>query len=87
MRWLAVGEAPSKSFFLQLKAKQARDNIRALKDKAGVPVTEDAGMLAITHGFYSKLYQAPIEDGLIAKVLQACWPFVKDLCCTAVRFF
>ncbi|KAL3692735.1 hypothetical protein R1sor_006386 [Riccia sorocarpa] len=59
--WFKEGEAPSKYFFVRLKAKQAHEEMTALQDAAGRIVEERDEVLETVHKFYEHLYTAEIE--------------------------
>jgi hypothetical protein len=55
VKWLSVGDAPSKYFFLQLKAKHSKDTIRALQ-VADRELTEETEILAAVQADYQAIY-------------------------------
>lgn len=56
VRWLQMGEAPSKYFFNQLKAKHAWENIRSLKLDNGECTANEEQILEEIFRFYEELY-------------------------------
>ncbi|KAL3686920.1 hypothetical protein R1sor_013229 [Riccia sorocarpa] len=55
-RWLKEGEAPSKYFYLQLKAKFSREKITALEDSHGQTATDHKEILQQVEAYYKQLY-------------------------------
>ena len=55
VRWLSVGEAPTKYFFAQVKAKHARDTIQALKIDE-LTVTEDEALVTTVQTTFTGVF-------------------------------
>ncbi|KAL3676158.1 hypothetical protein R1sor_026106 [Riccia sorocarpa] len=60
-RWLKSGEAPSKYFFAQLKAKHQRETIKALQLESGEVVNTEGRILEKIGTFYEDLYKKDEE--------------------------
>ncbi|KAL3698736.1 hypothetical protein R1sor_012812 [Riccia sorocarpa] len=58
-RWFKDGEAPTKYFFSQLKAKHRREEIKALKLDSGQVITSERGVMQEIGRFYADLYEQP----------------------------
>lgn len=56
VRWLKLGEAPSKYFFSQLKAKHARESIPSLRLPSGEKTENEEQILQEMFRFYSDLF-------------------------------
>jgi hypothetical protein len=59
--WLKLGDAPTKYFFAQLKAKHTRETIRALQMVNGQVTKSEVLMKSVIHSFYTNLYAADSE--------------------------
>ncbi|KAL3676476.1 hypothetical protein R1sor_026424 [Riccia sorocarpa] len=57
-RWLSTDDAPSKFFFIKLKAKWAKELMEALEDEEGNVTTDLAVISSGIHKFYQSLYNA-----------------------------
>ncbi|KAL3688249.1 hypothetical protein R1sor_014558 [Riccia sorocarpa] len=55
-RWLPEGEAPSKYFYLQLKAKFSRERITTLERDNGEIITKHRDILSEVDDYYMQLY-------------------------------
>ncbi|KAL3694948.1 hypothetical protein R1sor_008599 [Riccia sorocarpa] len=56
-RWLKEGEAPSKYFYLQLKAKFSREKITVLENVSGETMTKHSEILHEVQEYYRELYK------------------------------
>ncbi|KAL3693816.1 hypothetical protein R1sor_007467 [Riccia sorocarpa] len=56
-RWLKEGEAPSKYFYLQLKAKFSREKITVLENVSGETMTKHLEILHEVQEYYRELYK------------------------------
>lgn len=56
--WLSLGDAPSRYFFLQMKAKQSRETIKTLAFTDGTMIEDEKQILEETCNFFSSLFQA-----------------------------
>lgn len=56
VRWLQLGDAPSKYFFNQLKAKHARESIHSLRLPLGQTTENEEQILQEIYRFYAELY-------------------------------
>jgi hypothetical protein len=56
IRWLSLGEAPSRYFFAQLKAKQARDLITQLVDPGQEPITADTELIQKVESTFQEVF-------------------------------
>ncbi|KAL3684103.1 hypothetical protein R1sor_002125 [Riccia sorocarpa] len=65
IRWIQLGDAPSRYFFASLKAKQARENITILQTEEGGLLTDREEILGEIEQEYSTLYSADEEGGAI----------------------
>ncbi|KAL3686168.1 hypothetical protein R1sor_004190 [Riccia sorocarpa] len=61
VRWLQDGEAPSRYFFSQLKAKNARETIKALHLNDGTRITDMDAIMAEVEDFTASLYTAELD--------------------------
>ncbi|KAL3701298.1 hypothetical protein R1sor_019320 [Riccia sorocarpa] len=57
-RWLREGEAPSRYFFAQLKAKNARENIKTLNLQDGTTTTDQKVIMKEVEDYFTTLYTA-----------------------------
>jgi hypothetical protein len=61
VRWLSLAEAPTKYFYVQLKAKQIRDTIVMLEDQNGEQVTSDKGLVKTVQASFEEWFRADPE--------------------------
>ncbi|KAL3681422.1 hypothetical protein R1sor_024378 [Riccia sorocarpa] len=59
IRWIAEGDAPSKFFFAQLKARRAKEAMSTLITDDGRKLEDDSEIMEELHKFYSNLYKQP----------------------------
>ncbi|KAL3687200.1 hypothetical protein R1sor_013509 [Riccia sorocarpa] len=58
IRWLSNGDAPSRYFYAQLRAKQVRDSIRFLELEGGHRTTNEAEIKREVQEYYTTLYSS-----------------------------
>ncbi|KAL3687354.1 hypothetical protein R1sor_013663 [Riccia sorocarpa] len=67
IRWIQLGDSPSKFFFAYLKAKFSQDNIVALKKDSGEVLENEEAVLEFIQESYKELYSAEEEsDTMVA---------------------
>jgi hypothetical protein len=57
VRWLSLGDAPSKYFYAQLKAKHIRETIKVLENPEGELVESDQGLLSTVQDCFTNWFK------------------------------
>ncbi|KAL3700949.1 hypothetical protein R1sor_018971 [Riccia sorocarpa] len=100
-RWLKEGEAPSRYFFAQLKAKFANETMNAIQLQDGTTTTDREAITKEVHRIHTKPSDGEIDtiaqmmktkkslglDGLTAEFLHECWDFVRSDCIAMIHHF
>ncbi|KAL3690995.1 hypothetical protein R1sor_004646 [Riccia sorocarpa] len=89
--WLSVDDAPSRYFFIKLKAQWARESLEVLEGEDGVEITDPGEILECIHSFYQGLYskEVVLEEAARAQeeinIVRACWDLVSEACVRMVQ--
>lgn len=56
VKWLSMGDAPSRYFFAQVKPIQKRETLRCVRMDPNKVVLEEVGIMEEVHSFFNELY-------------------------------